>query len=187
MKILTQNKRSVILSDNTLKIVIEREENQAPKIMAYHDNGSKSLLGVYMPREAERVLEAIALSTGPLFKMPLSERYSGGHSLSKTDINKITKNLIVSDHAKCRMAERGLVDLAESKHMSHEDFKKVAVNAINKNVCAFWGNDAQAIIAVDANHYFVIKYDYDTSSNGYIILSYIEEKTKNIFDIKKDC
>lgn len=181
MKILSQNRQQVINLEQTYKLQIENN-GQMPQITASSCTGIKSCLGIYLPKEAENVLNEIMACKEEVYHMPLSERYSAGRTLSERDINAITENFEVSKHCIQRMNERGFFDNSAPQ----KDVKSSVKESVLKNVLAFWNEDGTASIAVDANHYFVVQFVY-TPVKRYVFLTYNDASNNgyNVFEKKR--
>lgn len=181
MKILSQNKQQIINFNQTYKLYIESNNKKMPQITAESPQGVKACLGIYMPKEADMIIEELLACTAPFFKMPRSQRYSGGRVLSDSDLEAIMNNFTISKYAMQRMVQRGLFDETPSTADLHNEVKRYLKN----NVLAFWNEDGTANIAVDAYHYFVVQYTYNPK--GYTILTYsdVSENGYNVFDKRK--
>lgn len=179
MKILSQNKMQIINSDQTLRIGIDETEGKMAQISAVNASGQRFCLGIYLSKEAYQVLDEIFRCTDSTFVMPRSQRYSGGRVLSPGDIRQILGNFRCSKHAIERMKERDLISQNET---SIDTINRIVSEHIQNSCLAFWNEDGTAAIAVDATHYFVVKFDYKIK--GYHVLTYMDssENGFNVFD-----
>lgn len=180
MKILSQNRQQIVNLEQTYKLTIECGDHY-PRIVAVSETGIKSVLGIYLPNEAQQILEQIIASKEEIFKMPKSRRYFGGVPVTETNIKDIAENFVPSKHSLDRMVERGLFSKIPPKDELMDTLKRYIIN----NISAFWSNDNSAYIAVDTKHYFVVQYVY--TMKQYSILTYIEiSNGKTVFDMKKE-
>lgn len=180
MYILTQNGLNIIGVNSKSKITID-DKGTMPRIVLL-DNDCRSVLGIYQPEEAVRVLKDLfaALDTEKSFRMPLSGRYSNGHVLTGDDIDRLCSKMFVSVHAKKRLYERGLF-----KYPTAIDDILNKLKSIVRSNESFFDKDGSVIVKVDSDHYLVFTYDY--VRNGYVLATYTEQSLYNFtFEDKRE-
>lgn len=174
MKILTQNKQTLINSEMAFRISIEGEGKKS-KIVCVNNSGESKILGFYSNREVSKVFSELIACQSDVYVMPRSEIHSGGRLLSETELSAICSNLNICKHAVERMLERGFLEKVPKK----ETLTQMLVENFKNNYLCFWNDDASVTIALDENHYFVVKYQY-TPYNCYVVMTYCAESINGV-------